>query len=249
MMIMECMRKIENARINKSRNFVCVCVQKKKNYVNNWMTNEKYRRNHSLYVVESKMIEFSTVRQNRPTLFSFWKTQKLWNLFPQNSNMCSLCPIRGWALIPSWCVIKGEECSLWCKDWDKPIDSTVNTLKHSNTHQLTHSLTHTYKELSSCFSDEGGQMHVVSLITPSYDKHNTRTSRPWLQGALRIQNHSVVYLPSGQKLLHNPCEKFANKLRIQKILFWKIPQVLLIFKTMFNVPITKRTHVFIGFGI
>ena len=43
------------------------------------MTNEMYRRNHSLYVVESMMIEkFSTMLQNRPKFFS--------SEFPRNNE-------------------------------------------------------------------------------------------------------------------------------------------------------------------
>ena len=39
------------------------------------MTNEKYRRNHSLYSVESMMIEISTLRQNRPMSSFFWNPE------------------------------------------------------------------------------------------------------------------------------------------------------------------------------
>ena len=114
-----------------------------------------YKRNHSLYIVESMMIEFSRCFKIARCFF-FWNSQKQWNLSPQNANMCCLCPIRGCALIPIWCVTEAEYGLCDAKIIVVP---QLQSMKHSQSqfNQQTDAQAHkTYKEKTSCFFDGGG---------------------------------------------------------------------------------------------
>ena len=105
--------------------------------------------------------------------------------------------------------------TLWRKDYYCSTTLINDTLTIPNQSPNRRSGTQNIQRKDFLFFWWWWLMDVATLVWSSYDKHNARTSRPWLQGALRIQNHSVVYLPSGQKLLHNLCEvrKQTSKLR------------------------------------
>ena len=116
-------------------------------------------------------------------------------------------------------------------------------------HQTILRLTQTCQEGSSWFSDMREQNTLMVFYDQTNNMYNARTSRPWLQGALRIQNHSLVYLPSDQKLLHNLCE-VRNKLQNSENPFLKKYLCIIWWlKAMFNVFFTMRAHVYIGLGI
>ena len=150
-----------------------------------------------------------------------------------------------------WCVTKAEYGLCDAKIIVIPQLQSMTHSQSQINQQTDAQARKTYKEKASCFSDVGERSALVALSDYTNDRYNTRTFRPWLQGAFEILNHSVICLPSGPKAAPQPLVKFANKLQnSEKPFFWKkYLKYYWWLKTTFNVFLTMRAHVYIGLEI
>ena len=91
-------------------------------------------------------------------------------------------------------------------------------------------------------------MNVATLVWPSYDKHNARIPIRDCMGSFEDLNHSVICSLSGQRLLHNLRWSLQTNFKTQKNPFSENTSSVINDQTIFNVFITMRAHVYIGFG-